>query len=212
MWSSISVSLTATAVAMVTVMTSAVTSAVVGRDICHGQDCPRFAVLNKTDTWELRRYNTTRWVATNATAISFSDQVADDMFHTLFNYLNHGNEKKAKIEMTTPVLTTVYHGAGPNCESVFVMHFMLPYSYWASPLKPSAFPTTYIADIKPMDVFVRQFPGFAHDEDFKSNLESLAEDIDKLNVDVEEDYFFQASYDGPYTFKNRTNEVWIARK
>jgi len=187
-------------------------SAALAHDICHGQDCPKFTVLNKTETWELRRYNNTRWVATNATAISFDDQTKGKMFDILFNYIDGGNEKKAKINMTTPVLITVYHGAGPNCESVFVMHFMLPFSYWAAPLKPSAFPTTYIADIKPMDVFVRTFSGFAHDEDFKQNLELLSEDIAGLDVDVEDSFFFQAVYDGPYTFKNRTNEIWIQKK
>ncbi|XP_012937304.1 heme-binding protein 2-like [Aplysia californica] len=103
--------------------------------------------------WELRRYEATKWVATNATAMS-RDTVNSDMFHKLFLYISGNNVKGVKIPMTAPVATQVIHGAGPNCESDFVMHFMLPHAYWPSPIQPKD-ASVFIAEMPAMDVYVR---------------------------------------------------------
>ena len=58
-----------------------------------------------------------------------------------------------KIDMTAPVLTTIIHGAGPNCRSTFVEHFMIPFAHQAAPPVPSD-PTVFLADQPAMDVFV----------------------------------------------------------
>ena len=56
--------------------------------------------------------------------------------------------------MTAPVLTKVIHGAGPNCASTFVMHFMLTFDQWAEPIPPTD-SSVYIVETPQMDVYVR---------------------------------------------------------
>lgn len=41
-----------------------------------------------------------------------------------------------KIAMTAPVVTEIVHGPGPDCESNFTMHFMVPFDLQANPPMP----------------------------------------------------------------------------
>lgn len=55
------------------------------------------------------------------------------------------------------------------------------------------------------------FGGYPKDEDFRREMESLAEKIpDKENV--EENVYFTAGYNSPWQFFNRRNEVWFVKK
>jgi len=180
-----------------------------GDDICHGLECPKFTVLNKTADWELRRYEATTWVATNATAMK-GDTVRSALFHKLFEYISGNNEEGEKINMTAPVATKVIHGQGPNCESEFVMHFMVPRSYWSAPIQPKD-KSVFITEIPALDVYVRQFGGFAEESDFINAVKELSESLQNSKLPVKEEFFFEASYDGPYTFRHRHNEVWLVK-
>lgn len=176
--------------------------------ICHGQDCPKFTMLNKTKDWELRRYAVTKWSATSAVGM-YKDPITSELFQLLFRYISGDNAQKAKIAMTTPVLTQIIHGAGPNCESEFIMHFMLPFVDWDTPSTPTN-PKVSVVETAEMDVYVRSFGGFAKDQDFMENLHNLTLSL-PADAKVEDKYFFNAVYDGPYTFKNRHNEVWVKK-
>ena len=50
-------------------------------------------------------------------------------FEILFDYISGENEEKIEIDMTTPVLTFVQPGDGPNCASLFTVSFFVPYEY-----------------------------------------------------------------------------------
>ena len=49
--------------------------------------------------------------------------------------------------MTTPVVTEVLHGPGPDCESNFTMHFMIPFGLQGNPPQPTE-----------TGVFIKRFP------------------------------------------------------
>ncbi|RUS88203.1 hypothetical protein EGW08_004035 [Elysia chlorotica] len=178
-------------------------------DICHGLQCPKFVVLNKTADWELRHYEATKWASANVTAM-FKDEVGNQLFQYLFQYISKDNAAHTKIDMTAPVVTKIIHGQGPNCESEIIMHFMLPFAYWDSPIQPTN-PAVTIQEIPAMDVYVRSFGGFAKDSDYLDNLAKLSGDLVVAGFPIEDAYFFTAGYDGPYTFLNRHNEVWIKK-
>ncbi|KAK3792863.1 hypothetical protein RRG08_039797 [Elysia crispata] len=179
-------------------------------DVCHGLECPNFTVLNKTADWELRRYGPTKWASTNITAM-YKDRVTGLMFSYLFLYITKENANHTKIDMTVPVVTKIIHGQGPNCESELIMHFMLPFDTWDNPIAPTN-PAVTIQEWPAMDVYVRSFGGFAKDADYSDNLAKLSEDLTGSNFSIEDAFFFAAVYDGPYTFVNRHNEVWIQKK
>lgn len=194
--------------AFATVLATSLGAAILGDDKCHSLDCPSYTVLNKTSSWELRHYPEIQWAATNATGPS-REAVNDVLFHLLFDYISGENVQKTKIPMTTPVLTIVAHGQGPTCASTFTMHFMIPLAQQAAPISPSD-SHVYITSTPPQDVFVRSFSGFAKDADYQENLEELTKDVSAI-AKVDTAYFDIASYDGPYQFHNRHNEVWLVK-
>jgi hypothetical protein len=53
-------------------------------------------------------------------------------FMKLFGYISGTNSKQATIPMTSPVLTKIEPGSGPNCESTFTMSFYQPYNLQVS--------------------------------------------------------------------------------
>lgn len=59
-----------------------------------------------------------------------------------------------KIDMTAPVVTEIVHGAGPDCESNFTMHFMLPFHLHAHPPQPTE-QGVFIRAVPEMTVYVR---------------------------------------------------------
>jgi len=178
--------------------------------LCHGLDCPKYTVTNTTKKWELRHYEATKWVATHAQAMNKSE-VNSGMFQKLFKYISGANVNGTKIDMTAPVATKVVHGAGPNCRSDFTMHFMVPHQFWAAPPAPTD-ATVFIQDLPAMDVYVGSFGGRASDKDYIEAVEKLSNDLSNDGLDFTTDFFFEAGYDGPYTFFNRHNEVWLAKK
>ena len=42
-----------------------------------------------------------------------------------------------KIAMTSPVVLEITHGPGPDCESNFTMHFLIPFAIQANPPMPT---------------------------------------------------------------------------
>ena len=59
-----------------------------------------------------------------------------------------------KIAMTSPVVTEIKHGQGPDCESNFTMHFMIPFELQANPPMPLE-KGVYIRKLPPFTVFVK---------------------------------------------------------
>merc|ERR1711963_107510 len=174
-------------------------------EFCHKLNCPKYTVLNSTETWELRHYEATVYSATNSTSDS-----RDLLFDKLFGYISGHNVNATKIAMTTPVLTTEMYGGCAHCPNLYIMHFMLPFDLQDKPPHPSA-EDVYIVNMPPLDVYVRSLSGYAKEEDFEEALHQLQTDIQKSGGDIEGDHYFQAVYDGPYTFRHRHNEVWLQK-
>ena len=61
---------------------------------------------------------------------------------------------ETKIPMTCPVLETVLHGVGPDCESNFTYHFMVPFVLQNSAPKPTN-PAVYLTTLPEMSIYVR---------------------------------------------------------
>lgn len=54
----------------------------------------------------------------------------------MYSYISGENSVKGAIDMTAPVLTKITPGAGPNCNSTFVVSFYVPYAFQVRPLLP----------------------------------------------------------------------------
>ncbi|XP_052281524.1 heme-binding protein 2-like isoform X2 [Dreissena polymorpha] len=175
---------------------------------CHDLECPRYNVKSSNDKFEIRNYEPSVWVATNLTAMTYTRAENTMMFFKLFGYIAGNNSLHMKIAMTAPVLTEVYHGQGPDCESNFTMRFMVPFALQANPPAPLD-PTVFIDRQPAITVAVRQYGGFSTDELKMENLVELTEALDNATIPYVGNMFLTAGYDGPYSFKNRHNEIWV---
>ncbi|KAK9824687.1 hypothetical protein WJX72_012392 [[Myrmecia] bisecta] len=67
-------------------------------------DTPPYTVLKKTREYEIRKYKP--YLVAETDMPSGSGPAAGDGFNTLAGYIFGGNDKRAKMEMTTPVIST----------------------------------------------------------------------------------------------------------
>ena len=128
---------------------------------CHGNDCPIFA-NSSVGVTEVRTYESSWWASTNVSSISL-DEASSIGFHRLFNYISGENDSGGAIDMTSPVLNQVIPGAGPNCNSTFIVSFYAPFVYQADPGPPQpTSPEVYVQKMPAMQVAVSEFGGFAN--------------------------------------------------
>ncbi len=177
----------------------------------HNLEGPQFA--NTTvETIQIRNYAADLWANT---IIESNDikEAGSIGFTRLFDYISGANADKVTIEMTTPVLTTVQPGAGPNCNSSFTVSFYVPYMYQneQGPPKPSS-EDIFIGKIGPLQVAISEFSGFTVQSEIiakTAELESQVSTSSTIKADSSTDIWYFAGYDPPFRVTNRHNEVWI---
>jgi len=184
---------------------------------CHDLDCPSFSTRTVDNGAEVRDYDALQWASTVVETDSATD-AGSIAFQRLFGYISGANEDSQKIDMTAPVLNYIQPGAGPNCNSTFVVSFFVPWVYQTEegPPKPTS-DDVYIETKELGEFAVSSFGGFANDQDMVQEAVALTSDIDESKeIDFSDDaamgnYYFVA-YDSPYTLMNRHNEDWIGVK
>jgi len=177
---------------------------------CHELDCPKFTVLETNDKFEVRHYEPSVWVATSITTFDYTKTESNPMFYKLFHYISGNNTQNTKLAMTAPVVTEIVHGPGPDCESNFTMHFMIPFDMQANPPQPTD-PSVYIRYVPELTVIVRSYAGYSDDDMKRQNIEHLTMDLDAAGKQYADNMFFTAGYDGPFSFV-RHNEIWVLPK
>ncbi|EYU45054.1 hypothetical protein ABFS82_13G056500 [Erythranthe guttata] len=182
---------------------------------CDRIECPTYDVIHAGTDFEIRRYNSSMWISTQPIDdISLVD-AGKIAFFQLFDYIQGKNDNNEKIEMTAPVISEVKPSDGPFCASSFVVSFFVPTKNQAT--APSAkglnlqkWGLTYVA--------VRQFSGFAMDDDVGQQAAALyssiegtvwSEAIDKSHSAKDSAEYIVAQYNSPFEFKNRVNEIWL---
>lgn len=149
------------------------------------------------------------WVSTNVTGINYTE-AGQEGFNRLFQYIQGANEQQVKIPMSSPVLTEIAPGAGPNCESGFIVSFFMDFEFQKSPPVPTA-SDVYIRYTPEMQIITQTFGGFADKFDSKviENLQDAFKWASDNNYDVSQTTYTIAQYDSPFTILNRHNEVWL---
>jgi hypothetical protein len=180
---------------------------------CNHYNCPPYTVLSSdTDaSVEIRQYNSVRWVRTAVQSFYYDDAV-NIGFNRLFDYIAGANADGIAIPMTAPVATQVIPGAGPFCESTFIISFFVPDMY-QTPNPPPPTPTddTVFVETLPQTVkAVYMFPGYIMKWD-----QLIAPITDLVTYCTAAGYEFVpnietvAGYDSPFHLFDRHNEIWI---
>ncbi len=128
----------------------------------------KYELVSKNDIYEIRKYSDRLAVETITSNQSYS-------FRKLYNYISGGNEKKQKIEMTTPV--TVIEKSG-----VMTMQFYLPKIFVESNVPVPAEADVRIIKIEEGYYAVLRYSSRSSDANFIKHKEILEkEDPEKMD-------------------------------
>ncbi|KAG0486544.1 hypothetical protein HPP92_008639 [Vanilla planifolia] len=177
-----------------------------------GIESPQFTVIHTESNFEIRLYRDTSWMSASSREMSF-EKATKQGFHRLFQYIQGANLNSSRIRMTSPVLTSIVPDAGPLHSTAYIVRFYLPAKFQNSPpvplpelnLQPVYWPSHCVA--------VRQFSGFARDNNVVKEAENLAISLSRSpwanSTDLlGHDAYSIAQYNSPFRFFGRTNEVW----
>lgn len=178
-----------------------------GPKFCNGLDCPRFTVLAEKEGYEVRKYETSKWVGTTITSSDWhsSTQVG---FDRLFKYISGENQGNIKVPMAAPVATKIQPGVGPGGVSNYTILFFVPFEYQSDTPVPTN-PQLAIVTLPPITAYVSSFGGFESNADLEKYAERLSTDLQRDQAHFTTIPYFTAGYDSPYRFINRHNEVWF---
>lgn len=153
----------------------------------------KYELVSKNDIYEIRKYSDRLAVETIASNQSYS-------FRKLYNYISGGNEKKQKIEMTTPV--TVIEKSG-----VMTMQFYLPKVFVESNVPVPAEADVRIIKIEEGYYAVLRYSGRSSDANFIKHKEILEKELSRNNISIIGNPI-RATYNSPFTLPPfRRNEA-----
>eukprot|EP00010_Vexillifera_abyssalis_P008574 CAMPEP_0201548054 /NCGR_PEP_ID=MMETSP0173_2-20130828/4550_1 /ASSEMBLY_ACC=CAM_ASM_000268 /TAXON_ID=218659 /ORGANISM="Vexillifera sp., Strain DIVA3 564/2" /LENGTH=198 /DNA_ID=CAMNT_0047957293 /DNA_START=148 /DNA_END=741 /DNA_ORIENTATION=+ len=181
---------------------------------CNGLDCPEYSRIascnTSAGTFEIRRYPSYQWVSwsTSGTQLDYNN-VGDEAFHHLFNYISGQNVNNQKIDMTSPVTNSIQSGPGPNCDSFFNVSFFIPYKWQGKAPQPTG-KGVYLSNSPEITVAVEQFSGFATEwSEVTPHARALAAQVTAAGITpIYSNREIVAQYDSPFRFFDRHNEVW----
>jgi len=176
-----------------------------------GYDTPYFVVHEKTENYELREYEETKWALTDIQKTEGEWETTGGTsapFSKLFKYISGNNSASKKIPMTVPV--RMEHTA-----KKVDMAFMVPHHVADDTPEPTSSEVKVITVPRQL-VYVRTFGGYARG--FFNNKNYWAEELDKLKASLTQDgkkfdntNFYTTAYDAPFKFYDRHNEVWVTK-
>ena len=145
----------------------------------------------------------------------WNQQPQNNSFRKLFRYITGENQGGAKISMTVPVstkVTTEQHQGGAVVKEE--MGFYVPTEHQDLTPQPKPNTDVNIVTRPEMVAYVREFGGFAKEQDWQEQKELLRKDLqgreDYGQIDF--DTFYRQGFDAPYKFWSRKNEVFFIQK
>ena len=170
----------------------------------HGLGSPPFTTIADKESYQIRKYQPSKWVGTEVKSRSCKD-ASNTSFWRLFKYISGENATKQKIPMTTPVSVKV---PGQNGERTFTTHFYIPVEFQADTPAPTN-PDVSFYECPECTVYVISYSGFTSDDKLLQYATQLGTLLDRDGVDYVKEHYFYCGYDPPYRLFNRHNEVWF---
>ncbi|XP_054891832.1 heme-binding protein 2 [Poeciliopsis prolifica] len=175
-------------------------------DFCNEtEQCLLFDLICKNPIYEVRHYDSVKWVTTNYTTFSMEFMMVP-AFWKLYKYITGENEASQKIPMTAPVLMGMPEKSIFRTD-VFTMSFLLPAEYQMDPPKPTN-DDVYIQEMPAMNVYVVDYDSYLSTWSDNKYSKKLSNALDTAKAQYRKGFHFAAGYDSPKPKKKRHCEVW----
>lgn len=143
--------------------------------------------------------------------IKFLDEYGLNLIR-LYLYIHGANLNTSEITMTAPVLTSIVSAVHGPAE--YYVRLYMPAKYERTPPQPSSYLNLQFGKWSSHCVAVRKFTGFAKDDHFHKEFETLVKSLNNhLNGTpaILEDMgsYAIAQYNASYHLSGRLNEVWM---
>lgn len=182
---------------------------------------PKYTVIEKNDTYELRSYAPYMVAQTQVTGNY--NEMGNKAFRILFKYISGENLQRSGIEMTAPVIQENTKEEGQkiqmtapviqevdttNSQSA-VYSFVMPQNFTLATLPVPTDQRVTLKEISAKTVAVRVFSGSWSEENFKQNETLLLDALDKANI-ITIGKASYARYNSPFSlWFMRRNEIMI---
>ncbi|KAL4450088.1 hypothetical protein ABPG77_010757 [Micractinium sp. CCAP 211/92] len=175
-------------------------------DFCGKYDCPPYRRKERTDNWEMRRYESGKWIMTNVSDTKY--ELAYTKAATkLLKYFKGSNSENKTFDVTTPTFASVkLENGGEGTERNYNFSLWLPEEVQRHTPQPTD------ADLKVVklpciDWYIRVFGGFATESTILKEAKGLMDMLDEEGRDFDNDIVVVAVYDPPTKLLSRHNEV-----
>ncbi|XP_054463308.1 heme-binding protein 2 [Anoplopoma fimbria] len=170
------------------------------------EQCLLFDLICDTDEYEVRHYDSVKWVSTDETHFSM-DIATMKAFRRLFDYINGTNENGNNIKMTAPVLLKVSDTKYFWQKGTYTMSFLLPLEHQKNPPKPTD-DKVYINKMPDMNVYVKSYGGWMMSWFDQKHASDLSSALNSVGAEYKKGFHYAAGYNSPMKIFNRHNEVW----
>ncbi|KAJ0095374.1 hypothetical protein Patl1_16075 [Pistacia atlantica] len=174
----------------------------------HAVESPQYTVIHSDSDFQIRLYKESWWVSAFVRGTSFLNSTKAG-FHRLYQYMHGANLNASQFAVTAPVLTSV----SPLADgSAYFVRMYLPVN--RSPPQPKSELNIQIDTWRSHCVAVRNFTGFAKDDNVNKEAEALADSLNKYfsgNTTAPQDKtsYTIAQYNASRHLTGRLNEVWM---
>ncbi|XP_069157818.1 heme-binding protein 2-like [Procambarus clarkii] len=164
-----------------------------------------YNVTRTANGYEERLYEARKWVCSRSN--SYSDPDMAVLAWRLNHYMTGDHSGQDKVYMGLPV-TTEYLQRGPQ-DKTFTLCFLIDQKHQDDPPTPTN-KFVFIEHRLEMRVLTRTVGGYMyHENEWMEEAGKLAAIIQQEGESVSLNHVHWASYDFPWKFWNRRNEVWF---
>jgi len=182
---------------------------------------PKYTVIQKNDTFEIREY--TPYVVAQTEVTGDYDDMGGKAFRILFKYISGDNQQSSNIEMTAPVIQENTQKDGQKIQMTApviqemdtanpqsaIYSFVMPQNFTLATLPLPLDKRITLKEIPAKTVAVRVFSGSWGEENFKENETILLNALQNANIKTIGEPSF-ARYNSPFAlWFMRRNEIMI---